>query len=91
MRDYVPPVNLMCELIPRHVLEDKYGMMITKPIEGEDKNRAPHAEELLLAHACMHPVLIFLYTCKFITIFLLPYRFLFRFFFITFEKTLYWS
>lgn len=52
MRDYVPPVNLMCDLIPRHVLEDKYGMMITKPIEGEDLNRAPHAEELLLAHAC---------------------------------------
>lgn len=52
MRDYVPPVNLLCELIPRHVLEDKYGMMITKPIEGEDPHRPPHAEELLLAHAC---------------------------------------
>ncbi|XP_063707066.1 large subunit GTPase 1 homolog [Culicoides brevitarsis] len=51
MRDYVPPVNLLCELIPRHVLEDKYGMMIAKPVEGEDPLRPPHAEELLLAHA----------------------------------------
>lgn len=52
MRDYVPPVNLLCDLIPRHHLEDKYGIMITKPMEGEDLNRVPHAEELLLAHAC---------------------------------------
>lgn len=52
MRDHVPPVNLLCEYIPRHVLEDKYGMRMTKPLEGEDPDRAPHSEEFLLAHAC---------------------------------------
>uniref|UniRef100_W8BVA4 Large subunit GTPase 1 homolog n=1 Tax=Ceratitis capitata TaxID=7213 RepID=W8BVA4_CERCA len=50
MRDYVPPVNLLCSRIPRHVLEDKYGIIIAKPIEGEDEHRSPHAEELLLAY-----------------------------------------
>lgn len=50
MRDHVPPVNLLCNRIPRHILEDKYGILIAKPIEGEDPNRPPHAEELLLAY-----------------------------------------
>uniref|UniRef100_A0AAG5DL47 Large subunit GTPase 1 homolog n=1 Tax=Anopheles atroparvus TaxID=41427 RepID=A0AAG5DL47_ANOAO len=49
MRDHVPPVNLLCTLIPRHVLEDTYGIMIAKPLEGEDPTRPPHSEELLLA------------------------------------------
>lgn len=50
MRDHVPPVNTLCTLIPRHVLEDTYGILITKPTEGEDPNRNPHSEELLLAY-----------------------------------------
>ncbi|XP_054730228.1 large subunit GTPase 1 homolog [Anastrepha obliqua] len=50
MRDHVPPVNLLCSRIPRHVMEGKYGILITKPMEGEDENRAPYAEELLLAY-----------------------------------------
>lgn len=50
MRDHVPPVNLLCNRIPRHILEDKYGILIAKPIEGEDPDRPPHAEELLLAY-----------------------------------------
>lgn len=49
MRDHVPPVNLVCNIMPRYVLEDLYGIMIVKPIEGEDPTRSPHAEELLLA------------------------------------------
>ncbi|XP_055597013.1 large subunit GTPase 1 homolog [Uranotaenia lowii] len=49
MRDHVPPVNLLCTLIPRHVLEDVYGIMIAKPLEGEDPTRSPFSEELLLA------------------------------------------
>ncbi|XP_055537026.1 large subunit GTPase 1 homolog [Wyeomyia smithii] len=49
MRDHVPPVNLLCTLIPRHILEDTYGIMISKPLEGEDPTRAPFSEELLLA------------------------------------------
>ncbi|ALC48216.1 ns3 [Drosophila busckii] len=50
MRDHVPAVNLLCERIPRHILEDKYGIVIAKPIEGEDMERPPHSEELLLAY-----------------------------------------
>lgn len=50
MRDHVPPVNLLCTQIPRHILEDKYGIIIAKPLEGEDPNRPPHSEELLLAY-----------------------------------------
>ncbi|CAG9803699.1 unnamed protein product [Chironomus riparius] len=50
MRDHVPPVNTLCTLIPRHILEDTYGILITKPMEGEDPDRAPHSEELLLAY-----------------------------------------
>lgn len=52
MRDYVPPVNVLCTQIPRHTLEDKYGIMIARPQEGEDPNRPPFAEELLLAYGC---------------------------------------
>lgn len=50
MRDYVPPVNTLCTMIPRHILEETYGILITKPLEGEDPNRPPFAEELLLAY-----------------------------------------
>lgn len=51
MRDHVPPVNLVTSLIPRHVIEDKYGIMIPRPMEGEDPDRPPLAEELLNAYA----------------------------------------
>lgn len=54
MRDHVPAVNLLCERIPRHVLEDKYGILIAKPMEGEDMERPPHSEELLLAYGCKY-------------------------------------
>uniref|UniRef100_A0A1B0FGV9 Large subunit GTPase 1 homolog n=1 Tax=Glossina morsitans morsitans TaxID=37546 RepID=A0A1B0FGV9_GLOMM len=50
MRDHVPAVNLLCSRIPRHVLEDTYGIIIAKPMEGENPNRPPHSEELLLAY-----------------------------------------
>lgn len=51
LRDHVSPVNTLCTLIPRHILENRYGILITKPMEGEDPLRPPHSEELLLAHA----------------------------------------
>ncbi|KAF2880185.1 hypothetical protein ILUMI_25986 [Ignelater luminosus] len=50
MRDHVPPINLVSSLIPRHVLEDKYGFMLPLPMEGEDQERCPTAEELLNAY-----------------------------------------
>lgn len=52
MRDHVPPTNLLSSLIPKHVIEDKYGIMLPSPLEGEDPDRSPTAEELLNAYAC---------------------------------------
>nr|XP_018895707.1 PREDICTED: large subunit GTPase 1 homolog [Bemisia tabaci] len=51
MRDHVPPVNLVCTLIPREALEQHYGIMIPRPEEGEDPDRPPFSEELLNAYA----------------------------------------
>ncbi|XP_022794124.1 large subunit GTPase 1 homolog isoform X2 [Stylophora pistillata] len=50
MRDHVPAVSLLCQRIPRGVLEIVYGINIALPQEGEDPNRAPYAEELLYAY-----------------------------------------
>uniref|UniRef100_A0A1L8DSK4 Large subunit GTPase 1 homolog n=1 Tax=Nyssomyia neivai TaxID=330878 RepID=A0A1L8DSK4_9DIPT len=50
MKDHVSPINQLCTYIPRHILEDKYGIMIPKPIGIDDPNRPPHSEELLLAY-----------------------------------------
>lgn len=52
MRDHVPPVNLLATLIPRHVIEDTYGIMLPQPLEGEDPERPPFAEEILNAYGC---------------------------------------
>lgn len=54
MRDHVPPVNLVASLIPRHVIEDTYGIMLPLPLEGEDPERAPFAEEILNAYGCKY-------------------------------------
>ncbi|XP_051874040.1 large subunit GTPase 1 homolog [Pristis pectinata] len=53
MRDHVPPVSLVCQHIPRHVLEATYGINIVRPREDEDPNRQPTCEELLTAYGCM--------------------------------------
>ncbi|XP_059133165.1 large subunit GTPase 1 homolog [Peromyscus eremicus] len=53
MRDHVPPVSLVCQNIPRHVLEATYGINIIKPGEDEDPYRPPTSEELLTAYGCM--------------------------------------
>lgn len=50
MRDHVPPVSLVCQLIPKHVIEDTYGIILPLPVEGEDPDRAPFCEELLNAY-----------------------------------------
>lgn len=52
MRDHVPPVSLVCQNIPRHVLEATYGINIIKPREDEDPHRPPTSEELLTAYGC---------------------------------------
>lgn len=51
MRDHVPPINLVISLIPRHILQAHYSIMIPKPMEGEDPDRVPTAEEFLNAYA----------------------------------------
>ncbi|XP_059019085.1 large subunit GTPase 1 homolog isoform X2 [Mustela lutreola] len=53
MRDHVPPVSLVCQNIPRHVLEAIYGINIIKPREDEDPHRPPTSEELLTAYGYM--------------------------------------
>ncbi|XP_042369910.1 large subunit GTPase 1 homolog, partial [Plectropomus leopardus] len=53
MRDHVPAVSLVCQLIPRHVLEGTYGVNIIRPREDEDPDRPPTSEELLMAYGYM--------------------------------------
>ncbi|XP_004834811.1 large subunit GTPase 1 homolog [Heterocephalus glaber] len=53
MRDHVPPVSLVCQNIPRRVLEATYGISIIKPREDEDPYRPPTSEELLTAYGYM--------------------------------------
>ncbi|XP_055481146.1 large subunit GTPase 1 homolog [Psammomys obesus] len=53
MRDHVPPMSLICQHIPRYVLEATYGINIIKPREDEDPYRPPSSEELLTAYGCM--------------------------------------
>ncbi|XP_055502190.1 large subunit GTPase 1 homolog [Leucoraja erinacea] len=53
MRDHVPPVSLVCQHIPRHVLEATYGINIIRPREDEDPNRHPTCEEFLTAYGYM--------------------------------------
>lgn len=53
MRHHVPPITLLATLIPRHILEDLYGLVLPVPWKDEDPDRSLTAEELLNAHACM--------------------------------------
>ncbi|CAH8482249.1 unnamed protein product [Schistosoma rodhaini] len=57
MRDYLAPVGLVCERIPRHILETMYGINLpkfqnTQVKDGLNRILTPH--ELLAAHAFMH-------------------------------------
>ncbi|XP_070816931.1 large subunit GTPase 1 homolog isoform X1 [Chaetodon trifascialis] len=53
MRDHVPAASLVCQTIPRHVLEGTYGINIIRPREDEDPDRHPTSEELLMAYGYM--------------------------------------
>ncbi|XP_043854532.1 large subunit GTPase 1 homolog [Dromiciops gliroides] len=53
LRDHVPPISLICQNIPRHVLEATYGIHIIRPREDEDPDRQPTSEELLTAYGSM--------------------------------------
>lgn len=54
MKDHVPPMNLLGTIIPRHVIEDAYGILLPKPADGEDPERPPHSEEILNAYGCKY-------------------------------------
>ncbi|XP_037105568.1 large subunit GTPase 1 homolog [Syngnathus acus] len=53
MRDHVPAASLVCQTIPRHVLEGTYGINVIRPREDEDPDRHPTSEELLMAYGYM--------------------------------------
>ncbi|XP_076007489.1 large subunit GTPase 1 homolog [Genypterus blacodes] len=53
MRDHVPAVSLVCQTVPRHVLEGTYGINIIRPREDEDPDRTPTYEEVLMAYGYM--------------------------------------
>ncbi|KAM8954112.1 large subunit GTPase 1 homolog [Pelodytes ibericus] len=53
MRDHIPPIALIAQRVPRHVLEVIYGINIIRPREDEDQDRAPTSEELLSAYGYM--------------------------------------
>lgn len=50
LRDHTPPVSLVCQRIPREMLERTYGITIPRPKEGENPNRDPYSNELLAAY-----------------------------------------
>jgi len=52
LRDYTPPVNLLCDRVARNQLESVYGIRIPLPPEGEE-GRAPNAEEFLSSYGLM--------------------------------------
>ena len=53
MRDHVPAISLVCQNIPRRILEATYGIDIIKPREDEDPHRPPTSEEFLTAYGYM--------------------------------------
>jgi len=54
MRDHTPPVSLVCQRIPREVLEQVYGIVMPPPQEGEEFDREPFADELLSSFGSEH-------------------------------------
>ncbi|EGC29602.1 hypothetical protein DICPUDRAFT_84383, partial [Dictyostelium purpureum] len=53
LRDFISPVDLICERLPRTHLEEFYSIGIPKPKEHEPQDRAPTAAEFLSAYGYM--------------------------------------
>jgi len=51
IKDHMGPIKLVCERIPRELLEKTYGIRIPRPGPGEFQNRPPKPEELLSLYA----------------------------------------
>lgn len=54
MRDYVEPINLLIQHLPKQVFEVLYGIELPKPKEGQDPNRLPFAEELCSSYSSIN-------------------------------------
>jgi large subunit GTPase 1 len=53
MRDSYAPIGLLVSRVPRHHLENAYGVMLPKPADHEAPDRTPTAYEVLTAVAFM--------------------------------------
>ncbi|CAD5210074.1 unnamed protein product [Bursaphelenchus xylophilus] len=53
MRDCIPPIQLLCNRVPREALESLYSILLPKPADFEDPNRPPTAHEFLTTLAFM--------------------------------------
>ncbi|KAM9975246.1 hypothetical protein ACTFIW_000873 [Dictyostelium discoideum] len=53
LRDFISPVDLICERLPRSHLEEIYRVGIPKPQEHEPQDRPPTANEFLSAYGYM--------------------------------------
>jgi len=53
LRDFVTPVDLICERIPKYHLEELYSVVLPDPKEHEDPNRPPTGNEFLSAYGFM--------------------------------------
>ncbi|OWF46782.1 large subunit GTPase 1 homolog [Mizuhopecten yessoensis] len=53
MRDHAPPTSLICQLIPKSILEETYSINLPEPAEGQDPNRCPTERELLNVYGYM--------------------------------------
>ncbi|KAK0157417.1 hypothetical protein PV328_011162 [Microctonus aethiopoides] len=51
LRDHVPAVTLLGTLIPRHIIEDTYGIMLPSPIDEDNPDQPPTSEEILNTYA----------------------------------------
>lgn len=47
MRDHYTPIQLLCNRVPRHYLEQLYSILLPKPADHEKNDRPPTAHELL--------------------------------------------
>ncbi|CAD5206857.1 unnamed protein product [Bursaphelenchus okinawaensis] len=53
MRDSVPPIQLLCNRVPKAALESLYSILLPKPADFEDSNRPPTAHEFQTTLAFM--------------------------------------
>ncbi|KAJ3436553.1 large subunit gtpase 1 [Anaeramoeba flamelloides] len=51
LRDYIGPITVVCQRIPREVMELLYGIKLPKPKFGQSKNQAPTAYQFLESYA----------------------------------------